>query len=64
MIIVTIDAIISLKDNYPLIFRIKNSIDLAKAHDFCTEIMDKDYGLDYIFSLCLVALQLLLEPWK
>ena len=42
MIIVMIDAIISLKDNDQLIFWIKNSIDLATAHDFCAEIMDKD----------------------
>ncbi len=56
MIIETVDGIISLKDNYPLIFQIKNSIDLATAHDFCAEIMDKDYGLDYILPLCLVAL--------
>ena len=51
-----IDVIISFKDNDPLIFRIKKSIDLATAHDFCAEIMDKDYGLDYILPLCLVAL--------
>ena len=64
MIKIAIDAIISLKDNDPLIFRIKNNIDLAAAHDFCVEIMDKDYGLDYILLLCLVAWQSLLEPWK
>ena len=64
MIIVTIDAIIFLKENYLLTFQIKNSIDLATAHDFCVEILDKDYGLDYILPLCFVAWQLLLEPCK
>ena len=59
-----IDAIISLKYNDPLIFLIKNSIDLATAHDFHAKNMDKDYGLDCILPLCLVAWQSLLEPWK